>query len=128
MNPNSTGSFGGSIGGSESIKAALARRGLGQAGATSQVSPGAATFDPATQGQGIQGQAPQTPPMGGTVPSAPMPQGAPTTPQAPAPMTPMGTPTTGGGESDLIIKALAERLKSNSKIQEATVMPPQGLV
>jgi hypothetical protein len=107
---NNTGSFGAAIGGGQSIKDAMARRGLG-GGATSAVSPSAPTFDPSTQPSALPtGQAPGMPSGGTTTPQAM----APTAPQAP--MTPMGTAPT-NDEPSLIVKALSERLKALSQLQ-----------
>lgn len=114
-----TGSFGSAIGGSQSIKDALARRNLGQGAATQQVSPTAPGFDPSTQApQPPLGQAPQMPPTGTTAPQVAAPQ---------APLTPMGTPS-GSGDDNLIIKALSEKLRSNAKILEAALSQPTPLV
>ncbi len=98
-----TGSFGASIGGSQSIKDALARRGMGGVGATDAVSPTAPGFDPSTQpASPVTAQAPGMAPPANTTP-----QGMPS-------MTPMGTPA-GSDEAGLIVKALSERLKTLSQ-------------
>lgn len=85
------GSFGAAIGG-DPLQAAMAARSTGQAGATQQVSPAAATFDPATQL-----------PQGSPQPTGAMPQ----------PEMPFQSP-----ESTMIIKALDSRLKALSKQEE----------
>lgn len=90
-------------GSGDAISEAMARRNMGQAGVTAQQTPASAGFDPSIQ-----------------VPPAP---------QSPAPMAPAApvstpAPATGGlpsesMEATTIIKALTERLKSDSKIKES---------
>ena len=105
MNPN-TGSFGAAIGGADPIQEAMARRGggAGGAGATAQSSM---TQTP------IPAQVPQTNPQ--------MPQSSPS----------MGVNTgvisgmpPKPAESELIIRALSDRLKTFSKIEESQAIPP----
>ena len=90
---NNTGSFGSAIGGAEAIKQAMARRGI-DASVLQQKSPAAAGSEPM----------PQAPQMGA--------QGAGMgeMPQVPGMPTEGATPQT--AESELIIKALAARLKA----------------
>lgn len=90
---NNTGSFGSAIGGADAIKQAMASRGL-DTSVLNQQSPASAGFNP-------QSVLP-TPPQGNVMP-----------PQAPQ-TTAMGN-VPDQGEDQLIIKALIERLKSNSK-------------
>jgi hypothetical protein len=104
MENQNTGSFGAAIGGADPIQEAIARRATGQAGATQQVSPGAATFDPSTA------------PMAGGAPQG-MPQSAPI-----AGMTPGGQPLPQETpEAQIILNALSTRLKHDSKMKEASL-------
>jgi len=80
------------------LQEAMQRRQTGQAGATSQVTQGAATFDPATQGA----------PVGGA-PAAPA---QPNIPTSPMPFD--------SSESKLILSAMGSRLKALSKLQGAS--------
>jgi len=97
----SSGSFGSVLGGGSALSRALAsRQGGGQGVAPlSQVSPSVST------GEGM----PPAPPTGSGMPQG-MPQssGAPQTPGMPV----------GSSESELIIKALSNRLSSLSKIEQ----------
>jgi hypothetical protein len=99
-----TGSFGSAIGGGSAIAEAMSRRGMG-GGATNQVSPASATFDPSTQ------PSPQATNSVAATPAA----GGGSTPSA-------GVPA-GSFEAETIIKALDSRLKSLSKIDEAKSIP-----
>ena len=100
------GSFGSAIGGGSAISAALQRRRTGDSvSPLSQVSGAAPSFSGAAP-------MPPTPAPQGTMPTG----------------TPMGAPTAVGpvekSETELIINALGERLKSISKVELAKVSPP----
>jgi len=101
MQPNNTGSFGSATGGmSPELAAAMQRRAGGNpSGPMGQVSQGAPTANPATQ-------VPNSAPASINVPSQSSPSG-----------DGMGLPTN-TPESQLIIKALDQRLRSLSKVQE----------
>lgn len=106
MEPNQqTGSFGAAIGpgASESIKAAMARRGMG-AGTTQQSSI--------------------TPNL---VPVPVSPTNAPTS-ATEANLTSIGGMPPQPKESELIIRALTDRLKTFSKIEESQNIPPKPLM
>ena|SRR3990167_8224160 len=103
MNP--TGSFGAAIapGVGNPIQEAMARRGQGGAPTTAQSSM---TQTPIPASVPTTNPAPQTVPMGqGTAPIAGLP-----------PQT---------KESELIIRALTDRLKTFSKIEESQAIPPK---
>lgn len=94
------------VGGTDALNQAVARRQTGEAGATSQVTPAAPTYDPATQ----------TPPMpmssGGGMPTA-----SAATAGAPAPATP--AMPVDPAELKMIVGSLSNRLKAISKLQGA---------
>lgn len=96
MDTQNTGSFGAVLGGADPVADAMAKRNLGQAGATSAVTPASASFDPSTQ----------VPPAQGGVP---MPGGMPP-PAGPPPPDPTM-------ETQMILKTLDSRLKALSKMQ-----------
>ena len=109
MDPN-TGSFGAAIapGAGDPILEALQRRGAGQSPATAQSSIS------------------QTPTPGA------IPQGAPSAIPAPTSAPQTGVSALGAGgmppqtsESELIIRALTDRLKTFSKIEESQAIPPK---
>lgn len=86
------------------LNEAIARRQTGGAGATQQVSPAAATFDPTTQTPSLQaGGAPQMPGQAGAA-GASMPQ----------PATPFESP-----EAKMIVGGVLSRLKALSQLQGA---------
>lgn len=106
-----TGSFGASVpGGVDAIKAALQRRGLGGnvplAGQVSGEAPGGLPGTPAGSPQPIP-QAPAPPTAPNIVPTAPR-----------APATPP-TPRLAQGETEIILRAMSQRLSSISKQEES---------
>lgn len=88
------------LGGADALNSAVQRRQMGQGGATDQVTPSSASFNPQTAMAPTQ--------TGGQ----PMPGGA-----APAPVSQNTSPSVPeqSSESQLIIKTLASRLSSLSK-------------
>ena len=87
------------LGGTSALNEAMARRGV-DASVLNQVG----------------GNAPNAMPMPGA--PSPVPMGA---PQGGMPQAPVPTPSAPMSESELIIKALSEKLKSESKIKESAV-------
>ncbi len=107
MDPNALKFGSGSplLGGSSAINEAIARRGQG-ASAMSAVGGSAPTA-----------QAMPMPPQGSAMP--PQPEGMP----APVPTPSQGLPQ-GKADSEIILEALSNRLKSDSKIKESQNIPP----
>lgn len=97
------------LGGTDALKEAMARRGQG-------VSTMAQAGGSAPTAQGMP-QAPQ---------GSAMPQGAPGgLPPMPGNAPPVPGMLNGSPEAELIINALSNRLKSDSKIKEAQAIPPE---
>lgn len=92
------------LGGTSALQEALARRGV-DASILQQVGGNAPTAMPAS------------PPLQGS--TMPMPAMSSASSTATSPL-PSGTP-----EAELILKALSERLRSDSKIKEAQAIPPK---
>jgi hypothetical protein len=99
------------LGGTDALNEAIARRG-GDASAMAQVGGAAPTAQPMPQAPTTGGM----PPTGDMSMGAPLPQGAP-------PIPGQGLPQ-GRSDSEIILNALATRLKSDSKIKEAQAIPP----
>jgi hypothetical protein len=102
------------LGGTDALNEAIARRG-GDASAMAQVGGAAPTAQPMPVAPTSGGM----PPTGGSADmsmGAPLPQGAPPIPGQPLPQ--------GQSDSEIILNALATRLKSDSKIKEAQNIPP----
>lgn len=96
-------SFGSAIGGAQSIEQAV----RAQAPATLQQSPTSAGYNPAVMPPQIPTQSPQANPVGAFT----------TPPQS-------SIPQTQNEESMLILKALTDRLKSNTKSMESQAQNP----
>ena len=105
-NTPSIGSFGAIIGGGSPIAQAMARRGY-DTSILDQVSPGSANFQPMPMATQPTNNA--LPPMN-QQPSQP-----PAQPQAMQPVTP---PPAMNPETELILKALTERLKHHSNVEK----------
>ncbi len=94
---NETGSFAGVLGNTPALQEAISRRG-NTGGATNAVSQSAPNFNPNAQPPSpVTAPAPGSPPFSGAVAGLPA----------------------GSSEATLILKALQERLRTLSKIQEA---------
>lgn len=99
------------LGGTSALNEAIARRATGEAGAMSAVGGAAPTAQPMP----IAPQGSSMPPTGDM--SMPSTMGAAPMPGQPLPQ--------GTSDSEIILQALSNRLKSDSKIKEAQAIPPK---